>query len=29
MAETLSILFKKALLEKIENDFELRVGQEV
>mgnify|MGYP006920814072 CR=1 FL=1 len=24
----LSTLFKKALLEKIENDFDLRVGQE-
>ena len=28
MDETLSTLFKKALLEKIENDFDLRVGQE-
>ena len=27
MDETLSTLFKKALLEKIENDFDLRVGQ--
>ena len=28
MDETLSTLFKKALIEKIENDFDLRVGQE-